>query len=159
MLITDHTLREAAATLNVWLCRGSPGIRLVCSSSCICWNFSLPPPKRLGIMICFKKAKLNPVESPPPASPSVTNTTLRSPGNKIQLSQSMVCVTSNSKTSPTSRQLLFIQPFCNQPTGGKKKKKSTCNPLHFRFSSIWQPSRKQDTTSQECKGFTNQFAK
>lgn len=63
-------------------------------------------------------------------------------------------MTSNSKTSPTSRQLLFIQPFCNQPTEKKPR-----NPLHFRFSSIWQPSRKQDTTSQVCKGFTNQIAK
>lgn len=69
MLITYHMLQEAAALVNV--CQAALAAALprfpvklnglVCGSSGICCNFSLPP-KRLGIMICFRKAELNPVE-------------------------------------------------------------------------------------------------
>jgi len=55
---------------------------------------------------------------------------------------------------PQGNSCLF-SPFATN----QQKKNPTCNPLRFRFFSIWRPSRKQDTTSQVRKGFTNQFAK
>lgn len=133
MLITYHTLGEAAALVRG--CQAAlaaalprnPGNGAAARPLGHLLELLPPlaPPKRLGFTICFKKAKLNPVEQPPPASRGVTNTAYGALRNKIQLSRSKACVTSNSETSPTSRQLLFIQPFCNQPTEEKKKEKKT----------------------------------
>lgn len=110
-----------------------------------------------GLWFVLKKAKLNLVKEPPPTSLSVTDTTYRALETKYSRARARLAwLTVARLLLPQGNSCLFSLFATNRQ---KKIPQQLCNSLHFHFSSIWQPSRKQDTTSQVCKGFTNQIAK